>query len=141
MAGGFVAVRITGAIGEAAGSGRWWACSAFRRCAEVIAAVDFNIIRVTGEIATSVKSLGLSLVWAIYASIGLAFGIWRRSKYVRLGSLALLAVPIVKLFLIDSFALDPAPRIAAFLSLGLILLIAGFLYQKYSATIKGFLFE
>ena len=43
--------------------------------AEVIATVDSDIMPVAGRIATSVKSLGLNLAWAIYASIGLAFGI------------------------------------------------------------------
>ena len=60
---------------------------------------------------------------------------------VRLASLGLLAVPIVKLFLFDSFALDQGYRVAAFLSLGVILLIGGFLYQRYGEVIRGFLFE
>ena len=109
--------------------------------AEVIAIVDSDIVAQTGRVALSIKSLSLSLVWAVYASIGLAVGIARRWRMVRLGSLGLLAVPILKLFLVDSFALDQLYRVAAFMSLGAIMLVAGFLYQRYSAAIKEFLFE
>ena len=73
--------------------------------------------------------------------MGLVIGIVRRWKLVRLGSLGLLAVPILKLFLVDSFALDQFYRVAAFLSLGIILLAAGYLYQRHGAAIKEFLFE
>ena len=109
--------------------------------AECIAAVDSGIVNVTDDAAFYTKSLGLSLIWAVYASVGLAAGIVWRSRMVRLGSLGLLAVPILKLFLFDSLALEQGYRVAAFLILGLLLLALGFLYQRYSGLIRGFLFE
>ena len=109
--------------------------------AEVIAAVDSGIVDVTGRTADHVKSLSLSLLWAIYASLALVVGIVKRWRLVRLAALGLLVVPILKLFLIDSFALERGYRVAAFLGLGGILLIGGFLYQRYSTAIRGFLFE
>ena len=109
--------------------------------AEVIATVDSGIVDVSGRTADHVKSLSLSLLWAVYASILLVLGIIGRWQMVRLGALALLAIPILKLFLVDSFALERGYRVAAFLSLGGILLIGGYLYQRYSGVIKEFLFE
>ena len=109
--------------------------------AEVIAAVDSGIINVSERTAEHVTSLGLSLLWAVYASIVLIVGIVSRVRIIRLAGLGLLAVPILKLFLVDSFALEQGYRVAAFLSLGGILLGGGFLYQRFSAAIKGFLFE
>ena len=109
--------------------------------AEWIAMVDSGIVDVTGDAAFYTKSLGLSLIWAVYASVGLAAGIVGRWRFVRLGSLGLLAVPILKLFLFDSLALEQGFRVAAFLSVGLMLLILGFLYQRYSDAVRGFLFE
>ena len=53
----------------------------------------------------------------------------------------MLAVPVLKLFLVDSFALDQEYRVAAYLALGLILVIGGFLYQRFSRTIREFLLE
>ena len=108
---------------------------------ECIAVVDSGIVGVTGSTAYYVKSLALSLTWAIYASVCLAIGIVGRWRMVRMAGLGLLAVPIVKLFLFDSLALEQGYRVAAFLSLGVIMLTVGFLYQRYSEVIKGFLFE
>ncbi|MCH8205889.1 MAG: DUF2339 domain-containing protein [Chloroflexi bacterium] len=109
--------------------------------AEVIAAVDSGIVDVTGRTADHVKSLSLSLLWAVYASLALVLGIVKRWRMVRLGGLILLAVPIFKLFLVDSFELEQGYRVAAFMSLGGILLIGGFIYQRYTAVIREFLFE
>lgn len=87
------------------------------------------------------KSLALSLVWAVYAGAGLALGILGRQPLLRSASLGLLAIPIVKLFLFDSFALDQGYRVAAFLGLGGIMLAGGFLYQRYREAIRGFLLD
>jgi uncharacterized membrane protein len=60
---------------------------------------------------------------------------------VRLGSLALLAVPIVKVFVYDVFKLEMGYRIGAFVGLGILLLVSAFLYQRYSKYIKGVFVE
>ena len=109
--------------------------------AEVIAAVDSGVVNVTGRTADHVKSLSLSLLWAVYASLALVLGIVKRWRVVRLAGLGLLVVPILKLFLFDSFALERGFRVAAFMGLGGILLVGGFLYQRYTTAIRGFLFE
>ena len=63
---------------------------------------------------------------------------WRR---VRIGALILLAVPIVKVFVYDVFKLEMGYRIAAFVGLGVLLIVSGYLYQRYSKIIKGFFIE
>ena len=83
------------------------------------------------------QNLSLTAVWAIYAVAGLIIGIWKKWRYVRLGSLALLAVPIVKVFVYDVFNLRTSYRIGAFVGLGLLLLASAYLYQRYSKVIKG----
>ena len=109
--------------------------------AEVIATVDAVVVDADENTVFYTKSLSLSLVWALYASVGLVLGVVKRWRIVRLASLGLLALPIVKLFLFDSFALDQGFRVAAFLSLGGLLLGGGLLYQRYGEAIRGFLFE
>ena len=109
--------------------------------AEVIASVDSGVFDVSARWAAHVKSLTLSLLWAIYACVVMALGIVRRWRAARIGGLALLMVPIVKLFVFDSFALEQAFRVAAFLGLGAILLIGAFLYQRNQTAIRGFLFD
>ena len=109
--------------------------------AEVIATVDDVVVDADENTVFYTKSLALSLVWALYASVGLVLGVVKRWRTVRLASLGLLALPIVKLFLFDSFALDQGFRVAAFLSLGGLLLGGGLLYQRHGEAIRGFLFE
>ena len=109
--------------------------------AEVIATVDNVVVDADENTVFYTKSLSLSLVWALYASVGLVLGVVKRWRIVRLASLGLLALPIVKLFLFDSFALDQGFRVAAFLSLGGLLLGGGLLYQRHGEAIRGFLFE
>ena len=109
--------------------------------AEAFALVDSGIIDVSGDAEFYVKSLSLSLVLAVYASAALTVGVLRRLRTVRIASLGLLAVPVVKLFLADSFALEQGYRVAAFMCLGALLLAGGFLYQRYQEAIRGFLFE
>jgi len=109
--------------------------------AEVIATVDSDVVDMSREAEPHVKSLSLSLLWGLYASVMLIIGIVRRWQPVRLGGLALLAIPVAKLFVVDTFELDQGYRVVAYLSLGFIMLSGGLLYQRYSEAIKRFLFE
>lgn len=96
------------------------------------------------SISTSVNSLSnarnlsLTALMAVYAVALLVIGILKRWRTVRIGGLALLIVPIVKVFVYDVFKLQNIYRIAAFVSLGVLLVISGYLYQRYSRNIKGF---
>jgi uncharacterized membrane protein len=86
---------------------------------------------------SNAQNLSLTAVWAVYAVAGLVIGIWKHWRAVRIGSLALLAVPIVKVFIYDVFKLETSYRIGAFVGLGLLLLVSAYLYQRYSKIIKG----
>ena len=108
---------------------------------EMITFIDANIADFSGSTANHIKSLGLSLLWAIYASILIIIGIIRKVRLIRLAGLILLAIPIIKLFIFDSFALEQGYRVVAFISLGLLLICGGFLYQRFNVVIKGFLSE
>ena len=85
------------------------------------------------------QNLSLTALWTIYAVILLVVGIVKRSRPVRLGALILLAIPIVKVFVYDVFALERVYRIVAFVGLGLFLLISAYLYHRYSKAIRGFI--
>ncbi len=53
--------------------------------------------------------------------------------------MGLLAVPVVKLFVYDVFLLEQVYRVAAFVTLGALLLATGLIYQRYSTELKGLL--
>ncbi len=89
----------------------------------------------------NIISLSLSGLWTVYAAALIVVGIVRQERWLRLGGLALLAVPVLKLFLYDSFELEQGYRVAAFIGLGVLLLAGGLLYQRYSRQIRGFLLD
>ncbi len=82
--------------------------------------------------------LSLTVLWAVYAMGVIGAGISARSRWVRLAGMGLLAVPVAKLFVFDVFLLDMEYRVAAFLTLGVLLLAMGLVYQRYSRQVRGF---
>jgi hypothetical protein len=103
-----------------------------------------QLMSVPAESTTAValrnaQNLSLTALWTVYAVVLLIIGIVKRWRLVRLGALALLAIPIIKVFVYDVFALERVYRIIAFVGLGLLLIISAYLYQRYSKAIRGFL--
>ena len=109
--------------------------------AEIIASVESGVVSVPSRYQGDLISLALSLLWAVYAAVLLVLGMVKRWTRVRQAGLALLAIPVIKLFAFDVFALEQEYRVAAFLGLGALMLAGGYLYQRYTSAIRGFLFE
>lgn len=80
----------------------------------------------------------LSIAWSLYAIILIAIGIIKKYKPIRLMALMLFGITTFKVFLVDLSFLRGFPRILSFMILGLILLGAGFLYNKYKDKISEF---
>jgi hypothetical protein len=81
--------------------------------------------------------LGLSILWGIYALVLIVLGIIKKKKHLRIGAIALFAVTLIKLFFYDIADLDTISKTVVFVSLGVLLLIISFLYNKY----KDLIFE
>ncbi len=79
--------------------------------------------------------LGISILWGIYSLGMVAFGIWKGRKYLRIGAIVLFAITLIKLFVYDIVNLDTILKTIVFVSLGILLLVISFLYNKY----KGFI--
>ena len=84
--------------------------------------------------------LSLTVLWTVYAIAIIAVGIARQAGDIRRAGLVLLALPMVKLFVYDVFLLEQGYRVAAFITLGILLLGTGLAYQRYSQAVRGFLF-
>ena len=80
--------------------------------------------------------LGLSILWGIYALALIVLGIWKRKKHLRIGAIALFALTLIKLFFYDISQLDTIDKTIVFVSLGILLLIISFLYNKYKHLIS-----
>jgi hypothetical protein len=79
--------------------------------------------------------LGISILWGVYALFMVVMGIWKRKKYIRVTAIALFGCTLIKLFLYDISALDTISKTIVFVSLGVLLLIVSFLYNKYTAQL------
>ncbi|RAJ12485.1 DUF2339 domain-containing protein [Arenibacter echinorum] len=88
------------------------------------------------EFAQSYK-LGLSILWGVYALLLIVLGIWKNKKHLRIMAFALFGVTLIKLFLYDISHLDTLAKTIVFVSLGVLLLIISFLYNKYKHIITN----
>ena len=109
---------------------------------EVVHYFDFRSERelASANALESPKHFTLTVMWALYAIGAIGVGIARESSRIRLAGMALLAVPLFKLFGYDVFLLDKVYRVVAFLTLGVLLLGTGLAYQRYSHTLWGFFY-
>jgi hypothetical protein len=85
----------------------------------------------------NLKQLFLSSAWLVYSILLMAYGIWRRTRLLRIMAIALFGVAILKIFIYDLSFLDTLYRIFSFLGLGVILLAVSYLYQRYRVVILG----
>jgi uncharacterized membrane protein len=79
--------------------------------------------------------LGLSILWGTYALILIVLGIYKKKKHLRIGAIVLFAATLVKLFFYDIASLDTISKTIVFVSLGVLLLIISFLYNKFKDVI------
>lgn len=82
------------------------------------------------------QDMTYSLGWGGFAFILLIIGIRSGSKGARFGSLSLLSMTIVKVFLHDLWKLGQLYRVASIFGLASILILVSFLYQKYLSKEK-----
>lgn len=70
------------------------------------------------------------IFWGLSSFVLIYVGLKKRMKEVRIFALALFGLILLKLFTIDIIDMSAGGRIAAFISLGILLLVMSFLYQK-----------
>jgi len=90
------------------------------------------------DIADSAQSykLGLSILWGTYSLFLIALGIFKKKKYLRVGAISLFGITLIKLFFYDISHLNTISKTIVFVSLGVLLLIISFLYNKYKLPIS-----
>lgn len=79
--------------------------------------------------------LALSIFWGIYALFIISLGIWKNKKHLRIGAIILFSITLLKLFLYDISHLNTISKTIVFVSLGILLLLISFLYNKYKHLI------
>ena len=78
---------------------------------------------------------GLSILWSICSFVLMWLGMNYKLRPLRIISLSLFTVTLVKLFVYDITKIPPGGKIAAFILLGVLLLTVSFMYQRLKKII------
>ncbi|QMW00105.1 DUF2339 domain-containing protein [Spirosoma foliorum] len=82
-----------------------------------------------------INKVGLPILWGICAFVFMYLGFRLKNRQFRIISLSLFALTLLKLFLHDLNGISEGGRIAAFISLGVLLLLISFMYQRIKRLI------
>ena len=80
--------------------------------------------------STQTSQLALSGFWGALGFAAIVAGLLRRKRALRLGGLAVLALAVGKVFVVDLAHLESIWRVGSFLAIGLLLLAGAFAYQR-----------
>lgn len=80
--------------------------------------------------------LGLSILWGLYSLLLIVLGIFKKRKHLRIGAMVLFGITLVKLFFYDIAHLDTIAKTIVLVSLGVLLLLISFLYNKFKHSIS-----
>lgn len=83
------------------------------------------------------SGLTITLLWVLISIIVFVLGIITKTTWPRLAAIILLAFTLLKLMIIDSISFTAVQKIIAYITIGTLLLILSFFYQKF----KRILFE
>ena len=91
-----------------------------------------NILELSG-IQDSDK-LALSILWGAYALGLIIFGLVKDLKFVRITAISIFGVTLIKLFFYDLSSMGTIAKTIVMMVLGVLLLVASFLYNKFKKT-------
>jgi uncharacterized membrane protein len=82
------------------------------------------------HLITQNHKIGYPILWGVSSFILIAIGLRRKRRHLRIISLVLFLITLLKLFLVDIKGISEGGKIAAFISLGILLLTVSFMYQR-----------
>jgi uncharacterized membrane protein len=95
----------------------------------------YSKIHSVDRIQTVYIKTGLPILWGLLSFALMWLGMRYKLRVLRIVSLSLFSLTLVKLFLFDIVNIPVAGKIAAFFCLGVLLLIISFMYQKVKKII------
>lgn len=81
----------------------------------------------------------VAILWTVLGFSLVSAGLWRKLAALRHAGFALLAISLVKLFAVDVWDFGAFTRVAAFLALGVALVVLGFFYNRFAEVLKKIL--
>ena len=98
---------------------------------------DWSSTAVSSENHASLLAIGVSILLALYAVLLIAIGVAYRSVLDRMLGLGLIGSVVVKLYLYDVWEASRLFRMAAFVALGVLLLLTSYLYSRFRPKIES----
>jgi uncharacterized membrane protein len=82
------------------------------------------------HILTQNHKIGYPILWGLASFLIIYLGLQMKKKHLRIISLTLFLITLLKLFIVDIRGISEGGKIAAFISLGILLLVVSFMYQR-----------
>ncbi len=140
----FAVVRVAVMMRELIGryspnwNGYLWAASTY---IIILASQELDIAMILGRGTSTglsdVRRVGYPLLWGVGSFIFMWYGMHTRLRTMRIIALTLFGITLLKLFLFDVWDLSEGGRVAAFIFLGVILLVVSFMYQRLKGLVIG----
>jgi uncharacterized membrane protein len=87
------------------------------------------------QLVRQTNKVGFPIIWGLCAFALMYTGLQKKNKTLRIISLSLFTLTLLKLFLYDIRGISEGGKIAAFISLGVLLLVISFMYQNIKRLI------
>jgi uncharacterized membrane protein len=81
------------------------------------------------------SGLAITMLWMLIAVIVFILGIATKTTWPRLAAILLLGFTLLKLILLDSISFTAIQKIIAYITIGTLLLILSFFYQKFKQVL------
>jgi hypothetical protein len=88
-----------------------------------------------GRLVRQTNKVGFPILWGMCAFGLMYIGLQKKNKTLRIISLSLFTLTLLKLFIYDIRGISEGGKIAAFISLGVLLLVISFMYQNIKRII------
>ena len=122
-------------ISQAAALAAYFAGHAFLLLGLSLEIVGWARRSVSAENRLSAETIGISILFGVYAVTLVSVGVATRTVINRLSGLGLTVIVILKLYLFDVWQLTRPYQILAFVILGILLLATSFLYSNFRRLI------
>lgn len=90
----------------------------------------------TAHYKTVSYRMGYTVLWGLYSMLLIVYGIVRQKKLLRIIAISLFGATILKLA-VDALSMPRGYQLIVFITIGVILLIVSFMYQKFKPLLFG----
>jgi uncharacterized membrane protein len=96
----------------------------------LVVVISGATVETIDHIVTQNHKIGYPILWGLTSFFLIFLGLKTKKKHLRIISLTLFLITLLKLFIVDIRGVSEGGKIAAFISLGILLLVVSFMYQR-----------